>query len=82
MAFKINTKKRAQIHSDLIFKIKDLFPNGYSLLHSEFMNAFYKETGLLKTSVRYVYGVGDIILYYFKITDVRKYMLAKIKYGL
>lgn len=40
---------------------------------------FEEETGLKRTSKR---GKGKYCYYYFKVVDKKKWMLAKIKYGI
>ena len=91
MKFNINTKKRIRIIKTQLWKIKreDEFYNDEPWFNV-FVKKFANESGLVKTSIRSAsrsnirrYGsqaTNDI--YFFKIEDKNKYMLAKIKYGI
>lgn len=85
MDFKINTKKRIQIYSDVLLKIKNQL-NDDSIWFSLFIKRFAKEWGLELTSKRnanrYSKSMLDKKIYYFKIIDKERYMLCKIKYGI
>jgi hypothetical protein len=77
MEFKINKQTRIKIPKK---KLRESIRDTYGYF-TEFRLAFQKESGLKQTSVRYdKYKRDDI--FYFKVEDIQKYMVAKIKYGI
>ena len=80
MEFKINKQTRIKISSHKLYDIIDVYKRerNQTIWFWQFLELFFTETGLSKTS----YRRGEGIIYYFKITDKHKYMLAKIKYGI
>lgn len=89
MKFKINNSKRIRILKTILFKIKrehDSFAD--EPWFNVFVKKFADECGLEKTSTRtsrgrtWKYGTNTNDIYFFKIVDRQKYLLAKIKYGI
>jgi hypothetical protein len=80
MIFKITKQTRIKISAHKLYDIIDEYKRerNITIWFWQFLEMFYTETGLSKTSYRRIDG----IIYYFKITDKHKYMLAKIKYGI
>ena len=86
MEFKINTKKRIQIHATDLWPIKRAYYND-EVWFEVFVKNFAVDSGLEKTSVRTkrVYFNGKRTtkaVYYFKIVDKKKWMLNKLKHGI
>lgn len=88
MAFKVDTRKRVKISQDILWKIKREYYSDI-LWFETFVSQLAFECGLLKTSVvgmnnyRKAWFSSKVRpVYYFKILDKNKYMLAKIKYGI
>lgn len=91
MKFNTNTKKRIRIIKTQLWKIKreDQHYDDEPWF-DVFVNKFANESGLVKTSIRSAsrsnrrygstHGTNDI--YFFKVVDKNKFMLAKIKYGI
>ena len=82
----MNTKKRVQIHTSDLWPIKRAYYDDEAWFNV-FVKKFSDDSGLEKTSVRikhvYVNHLTTIKqVYYFKIVDKHKYLLAKIKYGI
>jgi hypothetical protein len=79
MAFKINKQKRVRI---LIGRLHELKRENYADHNFyTFLWNFEGESGLKNTSKRLT-NFKRSVTYYFKIVDVKRYMLAKIKYGI
>jgi hypothetical protein len=82
MGSKITDKTRVKISWSDIKQIKETYYKTYNSTGQFIDNQFRNETGLKKTSNRYVSAKDGYNLYYFRIVDEQKYMLAKIKYGI
>jgi hypothetical protein len=80
MIFKITKQTRIKISAHKLYDIIDEYKRerNITIWFWQFLEMFFTETGLSKTSYRRIDG---FIIYYFKITDKHKYLLAKIKYG-
>ena len=80
MEFKINKQTRIKISAHKLYDIIGEYKRerNQTIWFWQFLELFFTETGLSKTSYRRI----DRIIYYFKITDKHKSMLAKIKYGI
>jgi len=77
MEFKINQKTRIKIPKRKLLAI--MTPDHTYM--SQFRFALQKEAGIRLTSVKYNKIKKDDI-YYFRVEDKQKYMLAVIKYGI
>lgn len=79
MKFKITKKTRIKIPLSKLEEIRFSMFSEIKWFY-EFRMSFELETGLARTSIKNMYNYN--IIYYFKVTDMNKYFLAKIKYGL
>ena len=89
MEFEIDNRKRIKILKTILFKIKR---ENESFANEPWFNVFVKkfadESGLEKTSTRtsrgrtWKFGTNMNDIYFFKVIDKHKYLLAKIKYGI
>jgi hypothetical protein len=79
MESKINTKKRIQIHVTDLWPIKREYYDDEAWFNV-FVKKFSDDSGIEKTSVRSTRTRK--MVYYFKIVDKHKWLLAKIKYGI
>lgn len=81
MEFKIDTKKRLKILKTKLSEIKEANQHfNDELWYSHFIRKFASESGLKHTSIKNKWRYNET--YFFKIEDKKKYMLAKIKYGI
>ena len=80
-----NKHKRVRIHSDVLRKLKTLHQTEF-IWFMVFVNDFANKSGLRFTSKKQTRASrGKLIkqeIYYFKIEDIQKYTLAKLKYGI
>lgn len=77
MEFKFNNRTRIKIPLAKLNELHELFPEAKWFY--EFRKAFEREAGLFQTSIKDMYCHKTV--YYFKVVDKNKYLLAKIKYG-
>ena len=82
MEFKFDKKMRIQIHADVLWRLREGLNE--KTWYSVFLKRFGDECGLKfsgrrKGEINRTYLFENYI-YYFKIADKNKYMLAKIKY--
>lgn len=78
MAFKINKQTRIKM---CVGSLHDLRRAADIQCFHTFLWNFEKEAGIKSTCQRYT-KTHSTLLYYFKIIDVNKYLLAKLKYAL
>jgi len=86
MEFKINTKKRIQIYATDLWPIKRAYYDKETWFDT-FVRYFAADSGLEKTSVRrkrvYIkHKSTTTVVYYFKIVDKKKWVFARLKYGI
>ena len=83
MAFKINKQNRVKVSWNemvLLYRDMKIGPEYVPLDH--ILDLIEEEIGLKKTSIRWARDSGQQPILYFKVLDLRKYFLAKIKYGI
>jgi hypothetical protein len=77
MEFKINKQKRVRIPISKLYELKRYSREQNFFI---FLWSFEEESGLKGTSTRVTRFQN--VIYFFKIVDTKKYMLAKIKHGI
>ena len=83
MAFKINKQNRIKVSwNEVVLLYRNMKKGSEYLPIDIILDIIEKEIGLKKTRILWAHDSSQQHILYFKVLNLRKYFLGKIKYGI